>query len=48
MNPERFYMPRYMGMRNLPMSNSMFGLASSAPRSMGIFSRITNGIRSVN
>lgn len=48
MNPGRFYMPGYMGMRNLPMSSSMLGMANSAPRSAGLFSRITSGIRSIN
>ena len=48
MNPERFYVPYYMGMRNLPISNSMLANTNSIPRSMGLFSKITNGIRSVN
>ena len=48
MNPGRFYMPGYMGMRNLPMSSSMLGMANTAPRSAGLFSRITSGIRSIN
>lgn len=48
MNPERFFIPRYMGMRNIPMTNSMFNMTNTAPRGMGLFSRITNGIRSVN
>jgi len=48
MNPGRFYMPGYMGMRNLPLSSSMLGMANTAPRSAGLFSRITSGIRSIN
>lgn len=48
MNPGRFYMPNYIGMRNIPVSNSMLGIANSNPRGIGLFSKITNGIRSVN
>lgn len=59
MNPGRFYMPGYMGMTNgsimspmMRMANSSMSpimrMANSAPRSMGLFSRITNGIRSIN
>lgn len=49
MNPGRFYVPSYMGMRNIPMAASnMMGMANSVPRGMGLFSRITNGIRSIN
>lgn len=48
MNPGRFYMPAYMGMRSVPISNSMLGFANSTPKRIGIFSKITNGIRSVN
>lgn len=47
MNPGRFYIPNYMNMGQIPMSRSMLGL-SNTPRSMGLFQRITNGIRSVN
>lgn len=48
MNPGRFYTPGYMGMRTIPMSNSMLGITNSAPRGLGLFSRIANGIRSIN
>ena len=48
MNPGRFYVPGYMGIRNIPMVSSISGIANSMPRSMGLFGRITNGIRSVN
>jgi len=48
MNPRRFYMPAYMGMRSIPISNSMLGIANSSPKEIGLFGRITNGIRSVN
>lgn len=48
MNPGRFYMPNYIGMRNIPVSNSMLGIANSSPRGIGLFNKITNGIRSVN
>lgn len=48
MNPNRFFMPSYMGMRNIPMIGSSMGMANSVSRNMGLFSRITNGIRSVN
>ncbi len=47
MNPGRFYIPNYMNMGTIPMSRSMLGL-TNAPRSMGLFQRLTNGIRSVN
>lgn len=48
MNPDRFFMPNYMGMRNVPMIGSAMRMTNSVPRSMGLFSKITNGIRSVN
>jgi len=48
MNPGRFFMPSYMGMRNIPMTSSMVGMTNSMPRSVGLFGKITNGIRSVN
>ena len=48
MNPGRFYMPNYIGIRNIPVSNSMLGIANSGYKGVGIFSKITNGIRSVN
>lgn len=63
MNPNRFFIPGYMGMTNNMMSASpMIRMASntmanpvgrmagigSTTRGMGLFSRITNGIRSVN
>ena len=52
MNPGRFFMPGYMGIRSMPMSTSMMspmmGMANTASRGTGLFSRITNGIRSVN
>lgn len=49
MNPERFYIPGYMGMgNNMISARPMLKMASSAPRGIGLFSRITNGIRSVN
>ena len=48
MNPGRFYMPSYIGMRNIPIPNSMLGITNSASRRIGLFSKITNGIRSVN
>lgn len=47
MNPGRFYMPG-MGVGNNFMASPMLRAASSAPRGLGLFSRITNGIRSVN
>lgn len=48
MNPERFFMPNYMGIRNIPISRNYTGLINSASRGTGLFSRIANGIRSVN
>ena len=48
MNPGRFYMPGYIGMRGIPMSNSMLWSANSVPKGIGLFGKITNGIRSVN
>ena len=48
MNPGRFYIPGYIGMRSIPISNSMLGFANSAPKGIGLFSKITNGVRSVN
>lgn len=48
MNPNRFFMPSYMGMRNVPMTSSMLGMTNSIPRSIGLFGKITNGIRSVS
>ena len=48
MNPGRFYMPGYIGMRNIPISSPMLGITNSTPKGIGVFSRITNGIRSVN
>lgn len=47
MNPGRFYMPGYMGMAN-NYTAPMFRMANATPRGIGLFSRITNGIRSVN
>ena len=48
MNPGRFYIPGYIGMRSIPISNSMLGISNSAPKGIGLFSKITNGVRSVN
>ena len=48
MNPGRFYMPGYMGMRNGSIISPMMRMVNSAPRGMGLFSRITSSIRSVN
>lgn len=48
MNPGRFYMPGYMGMRSASLGSPIMRIASNSPRSMGLFSRITNGIRSFN
>lgn len=57
MNPGRFYIPGYMGMRGSSISAPLMrmanatpvtGMLNSASRSGGIFSRITNGIRAVN
>lgn len=51
MNPRMFYMPGNIGMRSVPNMMStmpMYRMANSAPRGMGLFSRISNGIRSVN
>lgn len=48
MNPGRFYMPGYMGIRNASMISPMIRMANSAPNRVGLFSKITNGIRSVN
>lgn len=48
MNPGRFYVPSYMGMRSVPISNSMLGIASPTSKGIGLFGRITNSIRSVN
>lgn len=52
MNPGRFYIPNYMGIRSIPFSTSsmspMIGMSNSVSRNAGIFSKITNGIRSVN
>lgn len=53
-------MPGYMGMintpltgsilrmANAPMTGSMLRMANATPKGMGLFSRITNGIRSIN
>lgn len=60
MNPNRFFMPGYMGMANnaitSPMMrmtnnaiiNPMIRMAGATTRGMGLFSRITNSIRSIN
>lgn len=48
MNPGRFYMPGYMGMGNSSIISPMMRMANYAPRGMGLFSRITSSIRSVN
>ena len=48
MNPGRFYIPGYMGMRNFPIASSIPGMTNSIPRRMGLFGKITSGIRSVN
>ena len=48
MNPQRFFIPGYMGMRNVPLSNPAIGFLNSAPRGTGFFSKITNSIRSIN
>lgn len=60
MNPGRFFMPGYMGMintpftgsmmriGNAPITSSMLRMGNTVPRGMGLFSRITNGIRSFN
>ena len=48
MNPGRFYMPSYIGMRNIPLSNPSFSPIGMVPRKIGLFGKITNGIRSVN
>ena len=48
MNQGRFYIPSYIGMRNIPLSNPMLGSMVMSPRKVGLFSKITNGIRSVN
>ena len=47
MNPGRFYIPGYMGIAN-NYTSPMFRMASTTPRGIGLFGRITNGIRSVN
>lgn len=48
MNPGRFYMPNSMGMQNIPLNPSMVRMATSTPRNIGLFTRITNGLRSIN
>ena len=54
MNPGRFYIPPYMGIGNNIISNGiratgpMIRMANNTSRGMGIFSKITSGIRSVN
>ena len=54
MNPGRFYIPPYMGIGNNMISNGiratgpMIRMANNTSRGMGIFSKITSGIRSVN
>ena len=48
MNTGRFYIPNYMGMRSIPISNPMLGSIGAVPRKIGFFNKITNGIRSVN
>lgn len=45
MNPGRFYIPGYMGNN---YASPMFRMTNTIPRGIGLFSRITNGIRSVN
>ena len=48
MNPRNFFIPRYIGMRNLPFSASTAGTISPMVRNAGLFSKITNGLRSFN
>lgn len=54
MNPGRFYMPQYIGIGNnmlrngMQMAVPMAKITNSVPRGVGLFSKITNGIRSVN
>ena len=48
MNPGRFFMPNYMGIRNIPFNAINPSVVTSITRSPGLFSRITSGIRSVN
>ena len=47
MNPDRFFMPAYMGMRNIPMTSPMLRMSNSAPKGLGLFNKITSSIRSV-
>ena len=48
MNPGRFFMPGYIGMRSMPISNPVVGTFGSTVRNTGIFGRIANGVRSFN
>ena len=45
MNPERFFIPSYMEMRNVPMIGSAMRMTNSVPRSMGLFSKIKAGLQ---
>jgi len=48
MNPGRFYTPYFMGARNFPLMSPMMKMANVSPTNIGVFSKITNSIRSVN
>ena len=52
MNPGRFFMPNYIGNIGMPISNSMMpqmaSLAGTVTRGTGLFSKLTNSVRSIN
>ena len=48
MNPGRFYIPNYMTMGSAPFRGTIMNMANATPRNIGLFSKITSGIRSVN
>lgn len=60
MNPGRFYIPQYMNsgfrttmfpitnLRNNAIISPMINLPNNIPKNIGIFSKITNGIRTFN
>ena len=48
MNPGRFFIPRNIGIGNIPFSSPTVGPFATTVRNAGLFSRISNGVRSFN
>ena len=48
MNPGRFFIPGNIGIGNIPFSSPNVGPISATIRNAGLFSRISNGVRSFN